>query len=683
MKGFFWDATAKRWDAVFKAGLLIFGVFGILVAGDYGTTWDEAWLHDYGVAVVDWYLSGFENGRALATDWNLYLYGAAFEAPVGYLASLSEDPYLIRHLATFGCFILILLYLFRLGKLLDSARAGVFAALFMASYPLFFGHSFINSKDIPFATAVVAGWYYFFRGTTQGFTWRTALLLGVCGGLAMGIRVIAFIPIAMWGGWYLVVRLLQYFRRVEYPAPAFRAELIRLSLAGLLGWAVMLVFWPWALQSPLIRPFSVLVEMTKFEWDGVVLVNGVTERAKDLPPSYVWNWLRMTLPGHIALGCLSYPIIELIRRGRPSGERRRWLEPLMLLSWVIAPVALVIVRQAVLYDGLRHLLFALAVLPLLAGLAVSRALSWERPIVRPAMVIPLFVGLLLLTVWRMAVVHPYEYTFFNRVGNWGGDRGALRFETDYWGTSYREALLRLAQHLKPFPDARRVRVANGSTPTLTSYYIERYSELSDRMIPVALDEDPDYLLAIRRKQPDITGYRTIDVVSRDGTIFCFILKREKERDTGGAFQPLLPGEDLVKDRPELFSECLHGETGWSVPEGWGAWVVGSPAKLKIPFSGRPLGGATVELELHGFVHPNHPIQRASVFLNNRKLGDVELTLQSPERRFSFISPPDITTETGGAVLELRCEDLRSPASVSDSGDTRSLGLGLKGFLILP
>jgi hypothetical protein len=56
--------------------------------------------------------------------------------------------------------------------------------------------------------------------------------------------------------------------------------------------------------------------------------------------------------------------------------------------------------------------------------------------------------LLLPIAVQMVTLHPYQYVFFNQVV--GGVSGADgHYETDYWGTSYREAVEQLAGLVDP------------------------------------------------------------------------------------------------------------------------------------------------------------------------------------------------------------------------------------------
>lgn len=81
-----------------------------------------------------------------------------------------------------------------------------------------------------------------------------------------------------------------------------------------------------------------------------------------------------------------------------------------------------------------------------------------------------------LHVSLMVRLHPYEAVYFNRtVGGLAGEHG--RYETDYWGNSYREAALGLQKHLaaegardRP-PRVMLCTRVKATRPLLAGYYL--------------------------------------------------------------------------------------------------------------------------------------------------------------------------------------------------------------------
>jgi hypothetical protein len=118
----------------------------------------------------------------------------------------------------------------------------------------------------------------------------------------------------------------------------------------------------------------------------------------------------------------------------------------VLLVWVAAaaPVGFLMITHATFYDGVRHTLFVIPMLALLAGWALVRvaaALGRGRLV---AGALATAYGGALLT--NLAMLHPLEYIATNALA--GGTAGSYgRFELDYWSAAATEALHRLEDHL--------------------------------------------------------------------------------------------------------------------------------------------------------------------------------------------------------------------------------------------
>jgi hypothetical protein len=94
----------------------------------------------------------------------------------------------------------------------------------------------------------------------------------------------------------------------------------------------------------------------------------------------------------------------------------------ILLVWVaaFAPVGFLVIQHATLYDGVRHTLFVIPMLALLAGWAFARLLpSVPRARVAIAIVSALYVVAVVIDLARL---HPLEYVAMNAFA--GGTSGA-------------------------------------------------------------------------------------------------------------------------------------------------------------------------------------------------------------------------------------------------------------------
>ena len=151
-----------------------------------------------------------------------------------------------RHLvfALFG--IAGVYYVYRFGSKFIGEWVGVFAAIFLAVTPMWFGYMFINHKDIPFATLLLASSYYTLLALTDRPTSR-GLWLKV--GLAIGLLAstkVAGLPLLV----YVVAVYLACFAMIHGHdqigvAPNLVQRIGWTCLAGVFGSLIcFLVFWP-------------------------------------------------------------------------------------------------------------------------------------------------------------------------------------------------------------------------------------------------------------------------------------------------------------------------------------------------------------------------------------------------------------------------------------------------------
>jgi hypothetical protein len=112
----------------------------------------------------------------------------------------------------------------------------------------------------------------------------------------------------------------------------------------------------------------------------------------------------------------------------------------------IFPIVYAVAKRPVLYDGARHFLFTV---PPLACLAAG-GLFWAASSLNVSsrrLAAGLAIAYVIFQVVTMVRLHPDEYVYFNEfVGGLPGAYG--RYETDYWGNSYREAVKSLSRFVQ-------------------------------------------------------------------------------------------------------------------------------------------------------------------------------------------------------------------------------------------
>jgi hypothetical protein len=151
---------SNHWDKAAYALFLALAIVILLTFRDYGIGWDEPEAQEYGQFILDYYRTDGARPRALTYN-NMYYYGGLFEATAVWLGELLPfDPFETRHLLNAAVGLLGIVGAWKLGRLLGGPKVGLLAALFLAAVPSYYGHMFLNSKDIPFAAAAVWALYY-------------------------------------------------------------------------------------------------------------------------------------------------------------------------------------------------------------------------------------------------------------------------------------------------------------------------------------------------------------------------------------------------------------------------------------------------------------------------------------------------------------------------------------------
>lgn len=144
------------------AGALILGV---VLADNYGQSWDDPTNADYGEDV----LRAYGGSSAFWRHRNLPYYGPAHFASsallvkaAGWLGSTWHEVD-VRHLGNYLAFLLGLVGLYLLARRFFEPSIALLGTLLFASQPMQFGHAFINQKDSPFSAlfvlAVGVGFY--------------------------------------------------------------------------------------------------------------------------------------------------------------------------------------------------------------------------------------------------------------------------------------------------------------------------------------------------------------------------------------------------------------------------------------------------------------------------------------------------------------------------------------------
>ena len=459
--------TARVFDRLAVVVLGVVGVVALLTFRDYGLSWDDYTHSEYGDLLLQFYLSGLRDRRALS--WvNLYYYGGGFDLLAALAAKLL--PFTLfetRRLMGAAVGVLGLFVTWRIGRRVGGPAAGLIALVLLTTCPLYYGHMFMNPKDSPFAVAMAI----FLLGLVRVFeeyprvSIASGALVGTGFGLAFGSRIMgAFGAIDALAALAFIFALDSRACGIRSASARLGRFVLALVPAMVLAYVVMALVWPWSMGDPL-NPLRAVEYFSRFfEKPWQELFDGRVISVPDMPRSYVPTLFALKLP--VVLSVLGFGgaagALVAAFRGSVAANRRAVL--LLVALAALLPLAVTIALRPAMYNGIRHFVFVLPPLAVLGGLAAVFLIEMAARRLRFA---PIAAALVLVVgvavpVVEMVRLHPYEYTAFNGLA--GGVAGARdRYMLDYWGLSFKQASqalrARLAERHETKPSDRRWKLA--------------------------------------------------------------------------------------------------------------------------------------------------------------------------------------------------------------------------------
>jgi hypothetical protein len=410
---------------------------------DYGLGWDDYTHAEYADLLLRMYGSGFKDTGALSFA-NLYMYGGGFDMAAALLHKVIPlELFETRRLLGAVVGVIGLAVTWRLGRRVGGPLAGLAALLLLALCPTFYGHMFMNPKDAPFAVAMVILMLGLVRLAEEypQPSPLTTLLVGLGAGLSIGSRVL--------GGLALVYALVGFVPLFLEEIRTHRAReaahrllhVVYVLFPGLiLGYLVMGLIWPWSIMQPDNPLHAVTYFSHFFEKPWKEMFDGALVSVPDMPWSYLPTLFALQLP-EVLLGLLTAGVVgSFMSLSRSDVPGRRKTILLMLTLAATLPLLIAMLKRPALYNGIRHFIFVIPPMTVLAGTAFAQAMNWlkeNRRSWQPAAVAVFSFGLL-LPLGEMIRLHPYQYTHFNHIA--GTVRAADDlYMLDYWGLALKQA----------------------------------------------------------------------------------------------------------------------------------------------------------------------------------------------------------------------------------------------------
>jgi hypothetical protein len=434
----------KYWGIVL---LIIMLGIGLLTFDYYGVSMDEEQQHSIGQITYE-YIYGGE--KAELNYNNLHDsekdYGVAFELPLIFIEKIFSQTdlreiYLTRHLLTHIFYLLSAFFCFLLIDLIYKNKLlATIGFLLLIINPCIYGHSFFNSKDIPFMSMFLICFYL----SALAFIKKEFIyfmFLGIGIGLLINLRIMGILM------FFLVPVFLFIDFIHERKGTGYKFKNIYFMIIFVFtAMATLYISWPYLWGNPVEKFITAFNDMSKRYWEGYVFFNGEMVKATDEPWFYSIAWFGITNPiFYLMAGVFSIVLLIINFCKTPfvylfnNKERNN----LFYLFCFIGPILAVIFFRSVLYDGWRQLYFIYPSFVLLIIYGLNFLFKTKIKLIVAGGFLISFSSV----VFFMISNFPFQHIYFNRIiNNKPPEYIRKHFELDYWGTSYKQALEYICSH---------------------------------------------------------------------------------------------------------------------------------------------------------------------------------------------------------------------------------------------
>ena len=211
----------------------------------------------------------------------------------------------------------------------------------------------------------------------------------------------------------------------------------------------MIATWPWAALAPL-NPLRAMTAFADFHYQIKTFLDGHVYYMADVPRWYIPTYMAIKLTLLLLDRCrLLRWRSSMLPRGEARVESGTWRKETALVALAaFFPLICDVIAGGPAFSGMRHFLFTVPPIAVLAGLGLNGLLARlqaRRPLVAAfaLAIVLLDLGWNATTLYRL---HPDEYLYFNPLV--GGLAGASRrYDTDYWVNIMPEAVTDLEHFL--------------------------------------------------------------------------------------------------------------------------------------------------------------------------------------------------------------------------------------------
>ena len=439
----------------------IFFLIGLSTFKDYGMWTDEEFQRFSGFYWLNYVLSftSFDDLKNITTlkinqigDYTLPhpknhpFYGVIFDLPAAFLELIFkiEDPkkyFHFRHFLNFIFFFIGSIFFYKL--LLNrftNYNVALIGTLFYILSPRIYGNSFYNNKDIVFLSLITIALYYCFKALEKPNI-KNLLIFSIFAAIATSSRIVGiFLPLSFLGFYFLSV--LSNKKNLE--------NLLNIFFFFVFYFLFTIILWPALWSGPIENFVSAFKSFSRFSDVNIrILFDGSYVYTNFLPYSYIFTWVFITTP-------ILYTILfitgyaQIFRRfflkflnikeknyyydlWRGVNEKK----DLFILFNITGIISFLILSNAILYNGWRHIYFINTFIIYIATYAFYRIDIYFQLKLKKKIHYYISILFLITVTYKMAIYHPFQKIYFN---NYFNQITHQNFEIDYDGLSGKKFL---------------------------------------------------------------------------------------------------------------------------------------------------------------------------------------------------------------------------------------------------
>jgi hypothetical protein len=205
---------------------------------------------------------------------------------------------------------------------------------------------------------------------------------------------------------------------------------------------LLVVFWIDTHPNIFVLPFKFFLEWAaigeaSFRGYPYILVNGDYFIYKEIPKSYLFINFIYKSPEYFLLTYIIFLTIFL--KSRNFFKKKFFLfnyKLTLITSMIIFPFVLLYFTPFSIYDGLRHVLWAIPYICIIPGLTIYYLVENINSI-KVKLTLSLLSLFIIYFLFNFFLITPYQYTYLN-ILNGKIENRYKKFENDYWGSSIKE-----------------------------------------------------------------------------------------------------------------------------------------------------------------------------------------------------------------------------------------------------